>query len=57
MAMSEAAREARAAYKREWYARNKDKQKEYTERYWARKAAEGDSGRKNSEDCGKGAEC
>ncbi len=40
MAMSEAAREARKQYKREWYAKNKDKQREYTERYWTRKAAE-----------------
>ena len=40
MAMSEAAREARKQYKREWYARNKEKQREYTARYWERKAAE-----------------
>lgn len=37
--MTEEAKEKRRAYRRAWYAKNKDKQKEYTERYWERKAA------------------
>ena len=45
MPMTEAAAEARRAYKREWYARNRDKQREYTERYWAKKAAEDEAGK------------
>lgn len=36
--MSEAAREARRAYKREWNRRNPDKVKAAQERYWNRKA-------------------
>ena len=36
--MSEQAREARRAYKREWNRRNKDKVKAANERYWNRKA-------------------
>lgn len=31
--------EARNAYRREWYAKNKDKAKAYNKRYWAKKAA------------------
>ena len=38
MSMSEAAREARRAYKREWNRRNPDKVKAAQERYWNRKA-------------------
>ena len=38
MEMSERALEARRAYKRKWYAANKEKNKEYQERYWQRKA-------------------
>ena len=46
--MNEKAKEARRQYKREWARRNKDKVKEYQERYWTRKAAEagGDPGNK-----------
>lgn len=40
MPLTEAAAEARRAYKREWYAKNRDKQREYSERYWAKKAEE-----------------
>jgi len=36
--MEDTAREARNKYKREWYAKNKDKQREYERRYWQRKA-------------------
>ena len=36
--MTEAAREARRAYKREWNAKNRDKVKASQERYWERKA-------------------
>ena len=37
--MTEAAKEARRAYKRQWNARNRDKVKEAQARYWERKAA------------------
>lgn len=37
--MSEAAREAMLKYRRAWYKKNKDKQREYTARYWEKKAA------------------
>ena len=37
MAMTDAAREARNAYKREWYRKNPDKRKEYQERDWQKK--------------------
>ena len=36
--MTEQAREARRAYKREWNARNRDKVREAQARYWERKA-------------------
>ena len=36
--MDDAAREARNAYRRKWYAENKDRQREYTRRYWERQA-------------------
>ena len=36
--MSKEARAARNAYRRKWYAANKDKCKATTARYWARKA-------------------
>lgn len=42
--MTEAAKEARRAWRREyqkkWRRANPEKQKEYSERYWERKAAE-----------------
>lgn len=38
--MSNAAREAQNAYKRAWYGKNKDKQKEYNKTYWEKKARE-----------------
>lgn len=37
--MTEAAKEARRAYKREWNRKNKDKVKAANERYWMKKAA------------------
>ena len=37
--MTEAAREARNAYRRKWYSRNRDKQREYNKTYWEKKAA------------------
>lgn len=37
--MTEAAKEARREYKRQWNARNKDKVREAQARYWERKAA------------------
>lgn len=36
--MTEAAREARREYKRQWNQRNKDKVREAQARYWERKA-------------------
>lgn len=38
--MSEAAREARNAYKRKWAKENRDKVKAANRRYWERKAQE-----------------
>lgn len=37
--LSDAAKEARRAYQREWYRRNKEKAKQRQRRYWERKAA------------------
>lgn len=37
--MTEQAREARRAYKREWNRKNKDKVQQAQARYWERKAA------------------
>lgn len=39
--MSEAAKEARRAYKREWAHRNPDKVKAAQERYWTKRAETG----------------
>ncbi len=36
--MTEAAAEARRAYRRAWYKNNPEKQKEYQARYWTKKA-------------------
>lgn len=38
--MTDEAKAARNAYRREWSRKNKDKLKEYQERYWAKKAKE-----------------
>lgn len=38
--MTEAAKEARRKYQREYYARTRERQKVYLERYWAKKAAQ-----------------
>ena len=38
MAMTEAAREARNAYKREWNKRNREKIRLYNERYWQKQS-------------------
>lgn len=38
--MTDEARAARNAYRREWNKKNKDKLKEYQDRYWAKKAKE-----------------
>ena len=37
--MTEEAKAARNAYRREWYKKNPEKRKEYETRYWAKKAA------------------
>lgn len=56
--MTEAALEARRAYKREWARKNKDKVKAQQERYWKRKAGQeavqGDSGGRIAADSGEG---
>ena len=36
--MTEEARQARNAYKRKWNRENRDRLKQYQERYWKRKA-------------------
>lgn len=38
--MTEAAKEARRAYQREWAKKNRDKRREAQARYWAKKAGE-----------------
>ena len=38
--MTDEARAARNAYKRSWYAANKDKAKAQQDRHWEKKAAE-----------------
>lgn len=38
--MTETAKEAARRYKREWYAKNPQKRREYQERYWTKKAAQ-----------------
>ena len=38
--LSESARQARAAYMREWKQRNREKVREYNRKFWERKAAE-----------------
>lgn len=47
--MTEEAKEARRAYKREWAKKNRDKIKAAEERYWTRKAAENYVERKAAE--------
>ena len=37
--MTEEAKKARQEYRREWQRKNKDRVKEYNERYWEKKAA------------------
>jgi hypothetical protein len=40
MTMTQAAVEARRAYKRRWNAQNRDRNREYMARYWEKKAAQ-----------------
>lgn len=40
MKLSEEAKKARAAYKKEWYKKNKEKQKEYNAKHWEKKVKE-----------------
>ncbi|MBQ6012066.1 MAG: hypothetical protein IJL23_03000 [Alphaproteobacteria bacterium] len=54
--LSPSAKDARNAYRRKWYAENKEKHKEYVRRYWEHKAAQTDSDGKISEENGKGDE-
>lgn len=41
-------RETRAAYFREWRAKNKEKVKLYNQRYWQKKAAQGKEATSNA---------
>lgn len=54
MAMTEQAAEARRAYKREWYAKNKDKQRAYAQRHWEKVAQETASERQKAAKSGGG---
>ena len=47
--MDEKAKELRRAYKRNWYRKNKEKQKAANERYWNKKAAEAASAAEQAE--------
>ncbi|MBP1934861.1 carbonic anhydrase/acetyltransferase-like protein (isoleucine patch superfamily) [Ammoniphilus resinae] len=38
LGLSAAARQLRNSKRREWYKQNKEKQKQYNERYWEKKA-------------------
>jgi hypothetical protein len=40
MDMDQKARDAKNRYQREWYKRNPGKEREYHNRYWAKKARE-----------------
>ena len=40
MTMTDSAVEARRAYKRRWNAQNREKNREYMQRYWEKKAAQ-----------------
>ena len=50
MTMTDAAREAANAYKREWNKRNPEKNKEYQRRYWAKKAAEAQAAQEKTDE-------
>ena len=50
--LSETAKEARRKYQHEWAAKNREKQKEYTRRYWEKKAAELQE-QKRCQECGQ----
>ena len=45
--LSEAAKQARREYKREWNRRNRDKVKAAERRYWERKAADSQEAKAN----------
>lgn len=51
--MTEEARAARNAYRREWYRKNPEKRREYEERYWCKRISKGLSDAKKSEESGK----
>jgi len=48
--MTDAAKEARKIYKREWQRANRDKVKAQQERYWERKAAQMQKAQEAQED-------
>ena len=52
--MSESALEARRAYQREWYARNKAKKRDYNRKHWETVARESASERQEAAKSGGG---
>lgn len=52
--LSEAARLARNRYQREWHQAHPEKEREYRQRYWERKAKKDAEKRKKSEETGRG---
>jgi hypothetical protein len=46
MALSDAAKKAKAAYLKEWKRKHPEKQRQYVEAYWERRAAEMATGKK-----------
>ncbi len=53
--MTDAAKEARRAYKREWNRKNRDKVKAAQERYWTRKAEAAGQDQQTDDRAAKGA--
>ncbi len=52
--MTDAAKEARRAYKRAWRKKNPDKVKAATARYWERKAKQAAAGEQTEQTAGAG---
>lgn len=48
--MTDKAKEARKKYQKKWRAQNKDKVRQYNERYWQKRAEEGRDNGKNRDD-------
>ena len=52
--LSEAARLARNRYQREWHQAHPDKEREYRQRYWERKAKQDAEKRQKAAESGRG---